>query len=138
MECLAEMPRAPLDRRPRKRQRLGWDVGPAEFHQIQLGFCGQEVANAISAVALGLSSGGVVSSQENQEAPRLGSPPLRADDKDGHYVFAVGDNLTSRYKINAKMGEGQLGLSFTTVDTKQFLSCIWHAVLLMAVGYFHN
>lgn len=34
MECLAEMPRAPLaDRRPRKRQRLGWDVGP-EMHQV--------------------------------------------------------------------------------------------------------
>ncbi|KAK3158367.1 hypothetical protein QOZ80_2AG0136210 [Eleusine coracana subsp. coracana] len=108
MECLAEMPRAPLDRRPRKRQRMGWDVGPAEFNQIQMGFCGQEVAHAISAVALGLSSG-VVSSQGNQELPRLGSPPLREDDKDGHYVFAVGDNLTPRYKINAKMGEGTFG-----------------------------
>ncbi|XP_062219524.1 serine/threonine-protein kinase AFC2-like isoform X2 [Phragmites australis] len=107
MECIAEMPPAPLDRRPRKRQRLGWDVGPAEFHQ--LGFCGQEVANAISAVALGLSSGGIVSSQENQELHRLASPPLREDDKDGHYVFAVGDNLTSRYRINAKMGEGTFG-----------------------------
>ncbi|GJN21488.1 hypothetical protein PR202_gb08968 [Eleusine coracana subsp. coracana] len=108
MECLAEMPHAPLDRRPRKRQRMGWDVGPAEFNQIQMGFCGQEVAHAISAVALGLSSG-VVSSQGNQELPRLGSPPLREDDKDGHYVFAVGDNLTPRYKINAKMGEGTFG-----------------------------
>ncbi|GJM85434.1 hypothetical protein PR202_ga01880 [Eleusine coracana subsp. coracana] len=94
MECLAEMPRAPLDRRPRKRQRMGWDVGPAEFNQIQMGFCGQEVAHAISAVALGLSSG-VVSSQGNQELPRLGSPPLREDDKDD--------------KINAKMGEGTFG-----------------------------
>ena len=51
--------------------------------------------NAISAVALGLSSG-CVSSQVNQEQPRDGCPPLREDDKDGHYVFAVGDNLTSR------------------------------------------
>ncbi|XP_062222870.1 serine/threonine-protein kinase AFC2-like isoform X1 [Phragmites australis] len=109
MECIAEMPPAPLDRRPRKRQRLGWDVGPAEFHQVQIEFCGQEVANAITAVALGLSSGGIVPSQENQELPRLASPPLREDDKDGHYVFAVGDNLTSRYKINAKMGEGTFG-----------------------------
>ncbi|KAJ1253586.1 hypothetical protein BS78_K230800 [Paspalum vaginatum] len=109
MECIAELPRAPLDRRPRKRQRLGWDVGPAEMHQAQLGLCGQEVVNAISAVALGLSSGGIVSSQVNQEQPRYGSPPLREDDKDGHYVFAVGDNLTPRYKINAKMGEGTFG-----------------------------
>ncbi|TKW40079.1 hypothetical protein SEVIR_1G222600v4 [Setaria viridis] len=109
MECIAEMPRAPLDRRPRKRQRLGWDVGPSEMHQVQLGLCGQEVVNAISAVALGLSSGGIVSSQLNQGQPRDGSPPLREDDKDGHYVFAVGDNLTPRYKINAKMGEGTFG-----------------------------
>ncbi|OEL22416.1 Serine/threonine-protein kinase AFC2 [Dichanthelium oligosanthes] len=109
MECIAEMPRAPLDRRPRKRQRLGWDVGPAEMHQVQIGLCGQEVVNAISAVALGLSSGGIVSSQLNQVQPRDGSPPLREDDKDGHYVFAVGDNLTPRYKINAKMGEGTFG-----------------------------
>jgi dual-specificity kinase len=96
MECIAEMPPAPLDRRPRKRQRLGWDVGPAGMHQIQLGLCGQEVVNAISAVALGLSSGGIVSSQLNQGQTRDGSPPLREDDKDGHYVFAVGDNLTPR------------------------------------------
>ncbi|CAN6273317.1 unnamed protein product [Urochloa humidicola] len=109
MECIAEMPRAPLDRRPRKRQRLGWDVGPAEMHQVQIGLCGQEVVNAISAVALGLSSGGIVSSQLKQVQPRDGSPPLREDDKDGHYVFAVGDNLTPRYKINAKMGEGTFG-----------------------------
>jgi len=34
MECIAEMPPAPLDRRPRKRQRLGWDVGPAEMRQV--------------------------------------------------------------------------------------------------------
>ncbi|XP_066331931.1 serine/threonine-protein kinase AFC2-like [Miscanthus floridulus] len=123
MECIAEMPRAPLDSRPRKRQRLGWDVGPAEMYQVtrprlgwdvgpaemyQLGLCGQEVVSAISAVALGLSSG-CVSSQVNQEQPRDGCPPLREDDKDGHYVFAVGDNLTSRYKINAKMGEGTFG-----------------------------
>ena len=51
--------------------------------------------NALSAAALGLSSG-CVSSQVNQEQPRDGSPPLREDDKDGHFVFAVGDNLTSR------------------------------------------
>jgi len=25
-----------------------------------------------------------------------GSPPWRGDDKDGHYVFALGENLTSR------------------------------------------
>uniref|UniRef100_M8C9X1 Serine/threonine-protein kinase AFC2 n=1 Tax=Aegilops tauschii TaxID=37682 RepID=M8C9X1_AEGTA len=55
MECLAEMPHAPLDRRPRKRQRLGWDVGP-EIPQLKK-LCGEEVANVISAMTMGLSSG---------------------------------------------------------------------------------
>lgn len=27
---------------------------------------------------------------------RNGSPPWREDDKDGHYIFVVGENLTSR------------------------------------------
>ncbi|EOY00687.1 Uncharacterized protein TCM_010612 [Theobroma cacao] len=27
------------------------------------------------------------------------SPPWQDDDKDGHYMFALGENLTSRYKI---------------------------------------
>ena len=27
---------------------------------------------------------------------RNASPPRRKDDKDGHYVFAIGENLTSR------------------------------------------
>ncbi|KAE8681412.1 Serine/threonine-protein kinase AFC2 [Hibiscus syriacus] len=38
-----------------------------------------------------------------------GSPPWRHDDKDGHYIFELGDNLTSRYKIQSKMGEGTFG-----------------------------
>lgn len=29
-----------------------------------------------------------------------GSPPWREDDKDGHYMFAVGENLTSRCNYN--------------------------------------
>uniref|UniRef100_A0ACD5ZW65 Uncharacterized protein n=1 Tax=Avena sativa TaxID=4498 RepID=A0ACD5ZW65_AVESA len=106
MECVAEMRHAPLDRRPRKRQRLGWDVGP-EIAQMK--FSGQEVSDVITAVTLGLSSGGIVSSHEAQELLRFATPPLREDDKDGHYVFAVGDNLTPRYRITAKMGEGTFG-----------------------------
>lgn len=38
-----------------------------------------------------------------------GSPQWRDDDKDGHYVFALGENLTSRYKILNKIGEGTFG-----------------------------
>nr|POE68551.1 serine/threonine-protein kinase afc2 [Quercus suber] len=36
-------------------------------------------------------------------------PPRRDDDKDGHYMFELGENLTSRYKIHSKMGEGTFG-----------------------------
>ncbi|KAE8782255.1 Serine/threonine-protein kinase AFC2 [Hordeum vulgare] len=137
MECLAEMPHAPLDRRPRKRQRLGWDVGP-EIPQLKK-LCGEEVANAISAMTMGLSSGGIVSSQEAQELFRFATPPLREDDKDGHYVFAVGDNLTSRYRINAKMGEGQFGqqpLHLLIYWNSQGVSCT--LLLLTSAGYAHN
>jgi dual-specificity kinase len=34
------------------------------------------------------------------------SPPWRDDDRDGHYVFDLGENLNRRYKILSKMGEG--------------------------------
>lgn len=37
------------------------------------------------------------------------SPPNRPDDKDGHYVYELGENLTSRYKIMNKLGEGTFG-----------------------------
>ncbi|CAI5961275.1 unnamed protein product [Closterium sp. NIES-65] len=37
------------------------------------------------------------------------SPPWRPDDKDGHYVFDLGENLTPRYKILSKLGEGTFG-----------------------------
>ncbi|PKA48533.1 Serine/threonine-protein kinase AFC1 [Apostasia shenzhenica] len=41
--------------------------------------------------------------------PRHVSPPWRADDKDGHFVFGIGENLTPRYRILSKMGEGTFG-----------------------------
>lgn len=61
-----------------------------------MGLSGQQVANVIAAVTLGLSLDPTLSSQYVQVMPRYASPPIREDDKDGHYVFAVGDNLTSR------------------------------------------
>ncbi|ERN03909.1 serine/threonine-protein kinase AFC3 [Amborella trichopoda] len=64
---------AEVQKRPRKRPRLAWDVAPIE-----------------------------------PEA-RPPSPPWRGDDKDGHYLFDIGDNLTPRYKILSKMGEGTFG-----------------------------
>ncbi|CAL4948975.1 unnamed protein product [Urochloa decumbens] len=47
---------------------------------------------------------------DREVVPRGGaSPPWREDDRDGHYVFDLGENLTRRYKILSKMGEGTFG-----------------------------
>ncbi|KAL7265220.1 hypothetical protein ACSBR1_003054 [Camellia fascicularis] len=46
----------------------------------------------------------------------LGSPPWRPDDKDGHFVFAIGENLTTRYRILSKMGEGTFGKVLECLD----------------------
>ncbi|KAF5454699.1 hypothetical protein F2P56_024345 [Juglans regia] len=40
---------------------------------------------------------------------RNGSSPRLDDNKDGHYMFELGEDLTSRYKIHNKMGEGTFG-----------------------------
>ncbi|KAL8111565.1 hypothetical protein AgCh_019323 [Apium graveolens] len=108
-ERMIDFPHTNMDRRPRKRQRLGWDVAPLphpSMAQLEL-FCAQEVANFTS------FSSGIPTENTNslslKEVARNDSPPWREDDKDGHYVFAVGDNLTSRYKIHSKMGEGTFG-----------------------------
>ena len=44
------------------------------------------------------------------------SPPLRPDDEDGHYVFELGENLSPRYKILNKLGEGTFGRVLECVD----------------------
>ncbi|RDY02730.1 Serine/threonine-protein kinase AFC2 [Mucuna pruriens] len=89
MERIVEFPHTYMDRPPRKRARLGWDI--AEVPKAQVGlFCGQEVEN--------------ISSYAPSEHPtsslfkgiaRNGSPPWRDDDKDD--------------KIHSKMGEGTFG-----------------------------
>ncbi|KAK3016366.1 hypothetical protein RJ639_005359 [Escallonia herrerae] len=68
----------------RKRRRQTWDVGPAE--QVEADDKARPPAKC-----------------------RPGSPPKRDDDRDGHYVFSLGENLTPRYKILGKMGEGTFG-----------------------------
>ncbi|XP_068669453.1 serine/threonine-protein kinase AFC1-like isoform X1 [Aristolochia californica] len=103
-QCIAEFPQSNMDKRPRKRPRLTWDVPPplppplpakaAPQTYLAQEFGGGMVANAP------IYYKGVV---------RHASPPWRADDKDGHYVFALGENLTSRYRILSKMGEGTFG-----------------------------
>ncbi|XP_030464754.1 serine/threonine-protein kinase AFC3 [Syzygium oleosum] len=72
--------------RVRKRPRLTWDVPPAVSEaRDQSGLAGDQVAE------------------------RHPSPPKRDDDREGHYVFNLGENLTPRYKILSKMGEGTFG-----------------------------
>ncbi|XP_057736996.1 serine/threonine-protein kinase AFC3 [Arachis stenosperma] len=73
--------------RTRKRPRLAWDVPPPPPPSQQ-------------------AERGVV--DEGIEK-RHASPPRRDDDREGHYVFNLGENLTPRYKILSKMGEGTFG-----------------------------
>ncbi|PNH03834.1 Serine/threonine-protein kinase AFC2 [Tetrabaena socialis] len=47
------------------------------------------------------------------------SPPVREDDKDGHFQYELGENLSSRYKILSKMGEGTFGRVLECWDRKR-------------------
>ncbi|XP_041022489.1 serine/threonine-protein kinase AFC3-like isoform X3 [Juglans microcarpa x Juglans regia] len=75
------------EQRIRKRPRLTWDVAPSE----------PQVKRA------------QVVSNEGVNRRRHASPPRRDDDREGHYVFNLGENLTPRYKILCKIGEGTFG-----------------------------
>ncbi|KAF1875832.1 hypothetical protein Lal_00006462 [Lupinus albus] len=108
MERVFEFPHTHMDRRPRKRPRLGWDIPEVPKAQVGL-FCGQEIGNISSYAPSRGPSEHTTSSLFVKGVARNGSPPWREDDKDGHYMFAIGDNLTSRYKIHSKMGEGTFG-----------------------------
>jgi dual-specificity kinase len=59
-------------------------------------FFGQELGNISSYAPSGVPSENINNSVIVKGDARNGSPPWRNDDKDGHYMFAVGDNLTSR------------------------------------------
>ncbi|XP_021634411.1 serine/threonine-protein kinase AFC2 isoform X3 [Manihot esculenta] len=109
MERITEFPHTHMDRRPRKRARLGWDVPQLPKAQVGL-FCGQEVGNETSYASSGATSDLTTSTSLFVKGVATnGSPPWREDNKDGHYMFAIGENLTSRYKIHSKMGEGTFG-----------------------------
>eukprot|EP01018_Ginkgo_biloba_P011412 Gb_41360 [translate_table: standard] len=118
MACVAEYPRHIIDERPTKRRRLmtSWDVPPGQFKaQPALVFSGQGVGNGngnefpSSAGASSDHSCSSASVYSKGVTARNASPPWRDDDKDGHYMFALGENLTPRYKILSKMGEGTFG-----------------------------
>jgi len=93
-QWLAEYPHQGADKRPRKRPRLAWDVAPTVFQPpkaIPMLYCGQELINGNFATAFVPPPPIYYTGP-----PRNLSPPWRPDDKDGHYVFAVGENLTPR------------------------------------------
>lgn len=58
--------------------------------------CGQEVGDVTSLISSTAPSDHTCSSLYSKGVARNASPPWREDDKDGHYMFAVGENLTSR------------------------------------------
>ncbi|CAH2064217.1 unnamed protein product [Thlaspi arvense] len=111
-----EFPHRNVDKRPRKRPRLAWDAvpplpppPPTVFHPPL--YYGPEFAS-------GVVPNFVYPNMFYSGLPRQGSPPWRPDDKDGHYVFVVGDTLTPRYQILSKMGEGTFGQVLECFDNK--------------------
>jgi len=44
------------------------------------------------------------------EYPNRDSPPLRGDDSSGHLVYHCGENLSKRFKILSKLGQGKFGI----------------------------
>ncbi|XP_021743729.1 serine/threonine-protein kinase AFC2-like isoform X2 [Chenopodium quinoa] len=108
MEYMREIPNSQMDRRPRKRPRIStWETPQSSKAQSGL-YSGQEVGNITSfgptRVHLEHPSHFVKGLNVHK-----GSPPWRDDDKDGHYIFELGENLTPRYKILKKIGEGTFG-----------------------------
>ncbi|XP_060201767.1 serine/threonine-protein kinase AFC1-like isoform X2 [Lycium barbarum] len=104
------------NKRPRKRPRLTWDVGPPIIQPpipkvLPTIYYGQEFGN-------GAGLNYAYSSIYYKGIPHNGSPPRRPDDKDGHYVFSIGENLTPRYRILSKMGEGTFGRVLECLDNE--------------------
>ncbi|KAI4300157.1 hypothetical protein L6164_033566 [Bauhinia variegata] len=112
---IIEFPHKNMDKRSRKRPRLTWDMPPhlpPPPKVLPAIYCSQEVGN-------GVAPNHAYSSMFYRGMPRNGSPPWRPDDKDGHYVFAVGENLTPRYRILSKMGEGTFGQVLECFDNEK-------------------
>ncbi|KAK8518065.1 hypothetical protein V6N12_017226 [Hibiscus sabdariffa] len=105
----------PIDKRPRKKPRLTWDMPPPlpPPKVLPAIYCGQEFANG------GISNFLYPDNMFYGGIPRYGSPPWRPDDKDGHYVFSIGENLTPRYRILSKMGEGTFGQVLECFDNEK-------------------
>ncbi|CAI9093050.1 OLC1v1028453C1 [Oldenlandia corymbosa var. corymbosa] len=107
MHYMSDYSYSQMDRRPNKRPRLAWDLPHAPKAQSGI-YYGQEVGNVSSFGHSRVSSDHGNLYVKGGGAQR-GSPPWREDDKDGHYIFELGENLTTRYKILRKIGEGTFG-----------------------------
>ncbi|XP_020597948.1 serine/threonine-protein kinase AFC1-like isoform X3 [Phalaenopsis equestris] len=89
-QSAAAYPHGAMEKRPRKRPRLTWDMPPLlPLVAPSTLYCRQEFVN-------GYGVNYAISSYYYNELHHHASPPWRADDKDGHYVFGVGENLTPR------------------------------------------
>ncbi|KAG5550113.1 hypothetical protein RHGRI_015162 [Rhododendron griersonianum] len=143
-QWMMEFPHKNMDKRPRKRPRLTWDMPPLvppppklgggnisvvgklrrggstssgsrnlnAFEVLPAFYCGHEFTN-------GAVPNYAYSSVYYKGVLRNGSPPWRPDDKDGHYVFVVGDYITPRYRILSKMGEGTFGRVLECLDNER-------------------
>ncbi|KAG8054818.1 hypothetical protein GUJ93_ZPchr0001g31724 [Zizania palustris] len=128
-QWLAEYPHQGADKRPRKRPRLAWDVAPPLFQPpkvIPMLYCGQELINGNFATAF-LPPPPIYYTGP----PHNLSPPWRPDDKDGHYVFVVGENLTPRYRILSKIGEGTFGEVLEGLGRMILLATVMHDLRLI-------
>ncbi|XVF43876.1 hypothetical protein PTKIN_Ptkin02bG0075900 [Pterospermum kingtungense] len=94
MDHVTEFPHIQMDRRPRKRPRLiDFDQPQRKAHSGM--YNGQDVGNMTS-LGPRRALPDHASLLEKGLAQNF-SPPWRDDDKDGgHYMFAIGENLTSR------------------------------------------
>ncbi|KAG5550117.1 hypothetical protein RHGRI_015162 [Rhododendron griersonianum] len=114
-QWMMEFPHKNMDKRPRKRPRLTWDMPPLvppPPKVLPAFYCGHEFTN-------GAVPNYAYSSVYYKGVLRNGSPPWRPDDKDGHYVFVVGDYITPRYRILSKMGEGTFGRVLECLDNER-------------------
>ncbi|XP_073386047.1 serine/threonine-protein kinase AFC3 isoform X1 [Physcomitrium patens] len=102
-----------LYERPEKRARLtlvednvSWVDIYDEEHQVAVNsghFEQMGLGRGVPPAAMGNSP------ESYNGYPRVYSPVWRDDDKDGHYMFELGENITPRYKIISKKGEGTFG-----------------------------
>eukprot|EP01018_Ginkgo_biloba_P011418 Gb_04190 [translate_table: standard] len=126
MACVAECPLQYFDERSRKRRRLtsSWNVplcqDKAQSTVIYSGAdFGKGPGNEFPPLKGEHSELNCSSSLNSKRVTaRNASPPWRDDDKHGHYMFALGENLTSRYKILSKMGKGTFGQVLECWDRK--------------------